>query len=475
MRAAILAVGDELTLGQKTDTNSAWLAERLMAAGILTIEHRTLPDDRGAIAVAVAELAARSDLLLVTGGLGPTDDDLTRVALGDVLAPGRALVRDEGAERRLRRWFEGRRRPMPATNLSQAMRPETMDMVPNPHGTAPGLRGRHGGCVIFAMPGPPREMEPMFVQHVMASLREAAGPEVVLTALVHAYGIGESDAAELLGGMTARDRSPMVGITASAGIITARVRCRDRIEAARAAVIGAAKEIERIWTPYCFGREDPVAAGGTAPKVEATLAAAVGVALRLAGATVATAESCTGGWVGHAIVDVPGASDYYRGGWVTYADDMKTQCLGVPPEMLREHGAVSAPVARAMATGARDRAGAGYAVSTTGIAGGVPAAGSSADSGADSGGGAGGGKQAGLVFIAVAGPGGVVVRRFRFHGDRTVVRDRTVKSALQMLRLRATGVSDDLPMIWEAVETGSGRETGRAGGPGRPAPGGGDP
>ncbi|MDY7108036.1 MAG: CinA family nicotinamide mononucleotide deamidase-related protein [Planctomycetota bacterium] len=428
MQAAILSIGDELTLGQHVDTNSAWLARQLLARSIVTAEHRTLGDDRAAIARAVAELAATCDLLLITGGLGPTADDLTRPALGDVLTPGEALVTDEEAVRHVRRWFAGRKTTMPPANLAQARRPSTMRMIPNDHGTAPGLAGEHGRCSIYVLPGPPREMKAMFDERIARQLPAPEPGRRLITETIRAFGLGESRAAQILGDLAERDHEPMVGLTAAQAIISARIRHMGEEQETCRLVEETATLIERLWTPYCFGRG------------ETTLPEAAGELLRAAGRTVVTAESCTGGWLGKQIVDVPGSSAYYLGGWVTYSNEMKIAELGVPAARLDEHGAVSEPVAASMAEGALDRGGADDSLAITGVAG--PEGG-------------GPGKPAGTVFIALARrhPDHIStsVRRFAFRGDRATVRDRSAKAALQMLRFALLGVGDDQPLLWETA------------------------
>jgi nicotinamide-nucleotide amidase len=428
MQAAILSIGDELTLGQNVDTNSAWLAEQLLERSVVTVEHRTVGDDRRAIAEAVASLAGRCDLLLMTGGLGPTADDLTRQALGDVFTPGEALVRDEEAVESIRRWFAGRPTKMPPSNLSQATRPRSMRLLANGQGTAPGLAGEHEGCAVYALPGPPREMKGMFHEHVLPGLPPPEEDRCVLTETVHAFGIGESRAEQLLGDMTARDRRPTVGMTAGEAIITARIRLLGEPQDGRRRLEETAARIEQAWTPYCFGRGD------------VTLPRAVGELLRSARQTLVTAESCTGGWLGKTIVDVPGSSDYYRGGWVTYANEMKTSCLDLPADLIERCGAVSAPVAEAMARGAIRHTQADWSLAITGVAG--PEVG-------------GPGKPAGTVYIALGhrrqDEVNVRLRRFAFRGGRTMVRDRSAKAALQMLRFALLGVGDDQPLLWESA------------------------
>ncbi|MHC5022628.1 MAG: CinA family nicotinamide mononucleotide deamidase-related protein [Planctomycetota bacterium] len=426
MRAAILTIGDELTLGQTLDAHGQWLSQRLASLGHLTVEHRTVPDDRPAIARAVRDLAAARDVLLITGGLGPTDDDLTRAALGDVTDPGADLVEDPEALAHLDAWFAARGRAMATSNLAQAMRPASARILANPHGTAPGLAARVGDCRVYALPGPGREMRAMFEDQVRPDLGEPAGGAVLLTGSVHEFGLGEAPAAERLGSLTDRDRRPLVGTTASEGIVTARVRSDGPEAKAKAQLDATLDEIEARWEPYAYGRDGE------------SLAAAVGRAVREHGATLSTAESCTGGWLGQRLVDVPGASDYYLGGWISYTNELKQRCLDVSESLLREHGAVSEPVARAMALGALRRAGATRALSVTGIAG--------PDGGRPD-------KPVGTVFIGLArgGDGGpdALVRRFRFTGDRTAVRDRSTKMALQMLRLDLVNADPGTPLIWE--------------------------
>ncbi|MHC4947426.1 MAG: CinA family nicotinamide mononucleotide deamidase-related protein [Planctomycetota bacterium] len=429
MQAALISIGDELAAGESVDTNTAWLSRRLRAEGIATLEHRTVRDDEAAIAAAVAELAARSDLLVLTGGLGPTGDDLTRAALGAALAPGRPLVVDAGARAWIEAWYGRHGRPMPVTNLRQAERPEGMTCLDNENGTAPGLAGRLGGCRVFALPGPPREMIAMFERHVAPELPPRADGGAMVTATVHAYGLGESRAAERIADLMPRDRHPLVGTTVSASILSARIRAEGPAAEASRRVEADAAEVERRWHPYAFGGGDE------------TLAAATGRLLSALSRTLVTAESCTGGLLAKTIVDVPGSSRWYRGGWVTYANDLKTGCLDVPAALIERHGAVSAEVARAMALGAARAGAADHALAITGVAG------PDAD-----------GKAVGTVHVAHAGGGdggAVTVRRFLFPGDRATVRDRSAKSALQMLRFALLGLAVPPPLLWEHVPAGA--------------------
>ncbi len=425
MRAAIISIGDELMLGQTIDTNAAWLSAELAARGIVTIEHRTIGDDRAALAETVRQLASTVALLILTGGLGPTADDLTREALADALTPGQALVRDAAAVTRLEQWFSTHGSGMPKSNLKQADRPPGTQLLANPHGTALGISGRLGGCRVFALPGPPAEMMPMLLEQVLPALDWPASGDVVLTEAVYAYGLGESAGAERLGSLMDRGREPLVGTTVSESILTARIVARGPQATARCELDRTMAIVKEKWHPYVFGCANE------------SLASAVGELLRAGHGTLTTAESCTGGLLGKMIVDVAGSSDYYLGGWVTYTNELKQSCLAVPGAVLAEHGAVSEPTARAMAEGALNASGADYSLAITGIAG---SDGETAD------------KRLGTVYIGlgqvIEGERRVLVRQFAFPGDRWAVRDRSAKSALQMLRFTLLGVSDDTPLLW---------------------------
>lgn len=423
MNAAIVSIGDELTLGESPDGNAGWLAGRLGALGVETREIRVVPDDRAAIAGALRELAGRFDLVVATGGIGPTRDDLTREALGDVVAPDRELETDPRGLAHLERCFARTGRRMPKSNLSQATRPAGTLLLDNRRGTAMGIAATYGGCAIFVLPGPPAEMRRMFEGQVLPRLEVESGG-ARRTALVHAYGLGESAADELLGGLAERGRRPLVGITTSGSIVTARIRADTDDEAAARQVDAVRDRIGEAWRPWAYGGGDD------------TLASVTGALLAAANRTVATAESCTGGWLARLIVDVPGSSAWYGGGWVTYSDALKTSCLDVAAPLIESHGAVSEPVAVAMAAGALSRGGADEALAITGIAG--PDGGSEA-------------RPVGTVFIALArrGAADVAVRRFAFPGDRADVRDRAAKSALQMLRFALLDVGPDVRLLWE--------------------------
>ena len=410
MNAIILSVGDELVLGQTVDTNSAWLSARLTANGVMTDYHKTVADDQAAIVAAVREAAAVADFVIMTGGLGPTPDDLTRQALADVL--GKPLDLHPPSLERIRTFFKGLGREMPPSNRVQAMVPRGGEILDNDWGTAPGIKLRIGHSSVYAFPGVPREMMPMFDRFVLPALARKAG-RTILTETLQTFGAGESIVAEKLGELMRRDGNPLVGTTVSGGIVSVRVRSDfPTPELARKHLTRVAAEVEQRLGTLVFGRGP------------ATIQEAVGRLLQQAGRTVATAESCTGGLVARLLTDIPGASAYYRGGWVVYANALKQHALGVPETALAAYGAVSEEVARLLAVHAMRKAGADYALAISGVAG--PGGGTAE-------------KPVGTVWLALAAGGAgtarVMAERCLFPGDREAVRDRAAKAALNLLRL----------------------------------------
>ncbi len=420
---AILSVGDELALGQIEDTNASWIARALVAIGATPGERRTVGDDRAAIAAAMRALASTHAALVVTGGLGPTLDDLVRDALGDLADPQAALVEDPAGVEHLRDWFERKGRPMPASNLRQAMRPPSARLLPNPHGTAPGLAVATAGMQVFCLPGPPGEMRPMFDAVVVPALGRPGA--VVATAALHTIGLGESTVADRLGELMVRGREPSVGTTASDGVVTVRLRATGERAQAEAALEAVVADCRARLGAFVFGRDHE------------TLAASVGALLGTDGRMLATAESCTGGLVGAALTEVAGSSAWYAGGFVTYANQRKVADLGVRESTIDTHGAVSHETAIEMARGACRRTGADASVATTGVAG------PSGDSPS---------KPVGTVYVAVASPDGwIYSRRFGFPGDRATVRSRTVRLALSAVRFALLGEPRQ-PFLWSEGE-----------------------
>ncbi|MEO0474431.1 MAG: competence/damage-inducible protein A [Planctomycetota bacterium] len=427
MPAILLSIGDELTLGQTVDTNAAWLAGRLSSLGIPCAEHRTVADDLDDIAEAIQQCAAKADVLIITGGLGPTDDDLTRPALAKAM--GVDLIEDPASIEHIAAYFSGRGREMPERNRIQATHPQTSTMIENTCGTAPGIRATLGQCEIFVTPGVPREMKAMYERDIEPAIKHQSGTSrAILTAKVNSFGSGESDIAEQLGDLTARDRNPLVGTTVANGLVSVRIRSEhNELDQAESMLSNSITQVSKKIGPLAFGEDDT------------TLHQAVIALLTEHGKTVATAESCTGGLIAGMLTDVPGSSAAVLGGWVTYANEMKAEQVGVPMVLIEQHGAVSREVVEAMANGALDRSGADYALSTSGIAG--PGGGTED-------------KPVGTVWIGMAWREGetthVGARLARLTGDRETIRDRSAKCALQLLRLKLLG--EDLnQMKWASA------------------------
>lgn len=406
MKAVILSIGSELTSGQSVDTNSAWLARRLGELGIETACHETLADDRAAIAGAIRRAAGLAEVVVISGGLGPTPDDVTRDALAEAM--GVELAMDAASLAEIEAYFASRDRTMKPNNRVQAMVPTGAEPLPNACGTACGLAAELDGARVFVTPGVPQEMRRMFDEQIAPRL--PAGRGAVLHEVVRLFGTGESDFALMLDGLMHRQGPVVVGTTVAAGLVSVRITST----ASDAATAGGQIDemVEQV-RRRCGSRVLGVGES-------ASMASAVGELLKRCGRTLATAESCTGGRIGEMLTAVPGSSDYYLGGVVAYANDVKAGLLEVPRELLDQHGAVSEPVARALAEGVRGKLGADYAVSTTGIAG--PGGGTAE-------------KPVGLVFTALAGPGGTAVARHFLPGDRDRVRLRASLAALDALRL----------------------------------------
>jgi nicotinamide-nucleotide amidase len=404
MNAIIISIGEELTTGQTVNTNSAYLARRLAERGIRTLEHCTVSDERAPVAAAIARAAESAEIVLVSGGLGPTEDDLTRHALADVL--GTELLLDPKRLAHLEEWFRARGRAMADSNRVQAMVPRGAEAIDNRMGTAPGLAAVVKSAKVFIMPGVPSEMKVMYDEQIAPLLGEGAG--AIAFKIVHTYGAGESDLGARIADLMRRGANPLVGTTVAAGLVSVRIEAHDRVPArAREMAAEMAAEVRRRLGELVVGED------------EETLASVVGALLRKAGATLATAESCTGGMIGEMITGVSGSSEYYLGGVIAYDNRVKQELLGVGEAMLREHGAVSEPVAAAMAEGCRKRFASDWAIGVTGVAG---PTGGTAD------------KPVGLVYVALAGKGGTEVIRSQFPGTRDVIRVRASLMGLNMLR-----------------------------------------
>ncbi len=409
VRAAILSIGTELVTGQTIDTNSAWLSAELTRLGVSVERHVTVGDELVPIRDAIRTAIDQSDLVVLTGGLGPTPDDLTRQGLAE--AVGQLLVEDAGALGQIRDFFRRRERDMPESNRLQAMIPFGCEIIPNLRGTAPGIQYPHPHGALFAFPGVPGEMKPMFQDTVLPWVRSRIGAATTRSASLLCYGFSEALVGERLADLMARGRNPSVGTTASRTILAVRILARgNNADQAQRLLEADQAEIRKRLGDAVFGEG------------EETLQAAVARLLVATGATVATAESCTGGLLTKCLTDIPGSSEYFLRGCVAYSNDAKIELLGVPTTFIDAHGAVSEEVARAMAAGCRAAARSDLAISITGVAG--PGGGTDE-------------KPVGLVYIALAHAGGVEIRRQLFGEtvSREEIRDRACKYALNLLRV----------------------------------------
>ena len=411
MTCAVLSIGTELTRGELVNTNATWLADELTALGFEVVEHDTIDDDRERIAEALARLAKRARVLVSTGGLGPTTDDLTTEAVAGAL--NLRLARDEVSLEQIRRRLEKYGRAMSASNAKQADFPEGADILPNPVGTAPGFGVRVGECVAYFLPGVPREMKKMFTEQVAPRVRALAS-NTLFQARRRTFGLPESVVGERLAGVEEAYPGTTIGYRAHFPEIEVKVLARaPSHSAARELCERATADVEARLAPHVFG--DP----------EDTYPAVVGRAHRGRGWTLAIAESCTGGLVGHMLTREPGASDFLLLDAVTYANTAKSHILGVEEETIRWHGAVSAEVAAAMALGARRVSGADVALALTGVAG--PGGGTEQ-------------KPVGTVYLAVARPDGTTDVRHRvFPGERAQIQSLASYAGLQLLRELCAG------------------------------------
>jgi nicotinamide-nucleotide amidase len=414
----LLSVGTELLLGFTVDTNAAVLGSRLAEAGIAVRRRATVGDVPADITGAVRAALARTGLLIISGGLGPTSDDLTVSAVAAAL--DRRLVRDAGIVARLEDLYRRRGLGMPAANLRQADVPEGATILPNPIGTAPGVWIDHEGKIVVLLPGVPKEMQGLLEREVLPRLRHRGGAApaagtVVRSRTIRTTGIAESALADLLG-----HTQPLLGEGLTLAFIPSVFGTDLRITAWNLAADAATTALARSGDAL-RARAGPHVYGEGADD----LAAVVVQRLEAEGATLAVAESCTGGGLGARLTAVPGSSRVFVGGVIAYADDVKLAQLGVSAELLREHGAVSEPVAREMAEAVALALGADAGLAVTGIAG--PDGGSPA-------------KPVGTVWIAARWRDRTRTFTYVFPGDREDVRQRAAQWALDLLRRIVTGV-----------------------------------
>ncbi|MCS7043722.1 MAG: competence/damage-inducible protein A [Bryobacteraceae bacterium] len=405
MNAEIIAVGSELLTPARIDTNSLWLTARLNELGVEVLRKTIVGDDRNLLAQAVASALDRVPLLLITGGLGPTEDDVTREAVAQALRR-RLLFSEEilaGIEERFRRLG----RTMAPNNRRQAFLLEGAMPLPNPHGTAPGQWIDLPSGIVMLLPGPPRELEPMFTNHCLPLLRERLPQAFIRTRFFRVAGMGESDLDNRIAPIYRAYSNPVTTILAAEGDVQIHLRARAASEQEAEALV------EELGAKILAELGDRVYSTDGSP-----LEAVIGRELASRGETLAVAESCTAGMLGARITEVPGSSAWFAGGYIVYGTAMKTRLLGVDPALVAQHGVVSEAVAVAMAESARDRTGATYALSITGEAGPEPST---------------PGIEPGTVWIGLATPGSASARLYRFPAGRERVRRWAVQNALYQL------------------------------------------
>ena len=411
MNAEIIAVGSEMLTPERVDTNSLYLTAELNNLGVEVVTKCVVGDHLERLTEAIRRALARSEILILSGGLGPTEDDLTREAVAQAL--DRKLVFHGEIAEALEQRFLRAKRKMAEVNKRQAFVIEGAEILPNDRGTAPGQWVEESGAVAMLLPGPPHELKAMFERQCLPRLARVVPKQVIRTLFLRVTGMPESDLDQLISPVYKKYENPATTILAANGDLQIHLRARCNSEAeAESLLAEVGGPIERLLGDRLYSRNgDP-------------LEVVVGELLRKHHATVAVAESATGGMLGERFTSVPGSSDYFAGGFITYNNAMKTELLGVSPEILEAHGAVSQETAEAMAVGARRRTNATYALSITGEAGPNPGSESA---------------PVGMVYVGIADAAGVHVLPRQFFGDRQRIRVFTCQMALDVLRRRVLG------------------------------------
>jgi nicotinamide-nucleotide amidase len=402
----LVSTGAELLSGRTLNTHALTLAEHLAGLGLPLVRDTTVPDDLAVIRDAVRDALARAPIVVVSGGLGPTSDDLTRDAVAQVV--GAEIVMHEPSREAIRARYAHANRVWSELAARHALVLSSAEVLDNRVGLAPGEAIQWSGRHLFLLPGPPNEFEAILADHVIPRLRALTG-ELPLQRLFQLTGIGESDLIRLLPEADYVVPGLSVGYCARTGRVELRVTAEP---AAASALERAAAVIRARLGEFIFAER------------RVDLAQVVVEALAARGRTVAVAESCTGGLLGQRLTSIPGSSRVFPGGVIAYANEVKARELGVPPDVLAAKGAVSPEVARAMAVGVRARFGADYGIGVTGIAG--PDGGTAE-------------KPVGLVYVGMASAGGVDVKEFRFGGPRAIVREMSAQTALDLLRRALAG------------------------------------
>ncbi len=408
MRAEIISIGTEILLADIQDTNSRFIASNLPALGIDLYYMHQIGDNLGRLQELIAIAMDRSDLVLCTGGLGPTEDDITREAIAAAVGEVPTIVPE--LEANLRAFFKRRGYPMPEKNVKQATVIPSGEAIPNPRGTAPGWWVEKDGTILVAMPGPPAEMTGMWDNEVAPRLRERSTGTIIVSRTLKTVGIGEGTVDDTVGPLLT-STNPTIGVYAKRDGVHLRVTAKANTKAEASALIQPAEDrIRELFGSAVWGADDD------------TLQASVGALLKQQGLTIAVMESCTGGLLASTLTDVPGSSDYFKGGLVTYSEATKRQ-YGVPAGVIEQHGVVSEETAAAMATAVRSELGADIGVGVTGVAGPEPH----------------GGQPVGTTIIALESPAGTASANYVFAQTREVIKARAVTTALLLVSRAALG------------------------------------
>lgn len=404
--AEIIAIGSELLTPMRTDTNSLWLTEKLNEIGIEVMLKTIVGDDKMRLEETIRDALKRSDIVISTGGLGPTEDDITRSVSAKAI--GRELVYHQEIEADLRERFRHWGREMPEINKRQAFVIEGAEILPNPNGSAVGMSVEIGEKFLVILPGPPRENQPMFLDFVMPKLREFAGEIIVRRKILRVAGMGESAVDEAIAPIYTAYKKVNTSILINKSEIEIHLTVKSKSEAEGEAILEElAEKISEKLGIAVFATN-----GETMEEI-------IGEMLKTSGKTLSIAESCTGGLIGERLTEISGSSAYFIESAVTYANEAKTRTLGVSRELIEKHGAVSEEVAKAMAQGMREKSGTDFAISVTGIAG--PSGGSEE-------------KPVGTVFIGYADANQVKSFKVILPGDRYLIRWRASQAALEYLR-----------------------------------------
>ncbi len=405
--AEIIAIGTELLTPERVDTNSLLVTEQLNLLGVEVTRKQIIGDDRARLTEAIERAIERSHIVVLIGGLGPTEDDVTRDAAAAALH--RKLTLSVEQESVLIQRFRQFNRPMAKNNLRQAYLLDGAEVLPNPNGTAPGQFISTDRGAVALLPGPPRELKPMLIEQLVPKLRYIVPPQIIRVRSFRVTGIGESDLDSLIAPVYSKYSNPVTTVLSSPGDLFVHLRATGQnVEQVDELLREVGNPIAEILEDRAYTED-----------ANETLDMVVGRLLRKSHATVAVAESCTGGLLAARLTDQPGCSDYFQAGYVTYTEEQKSSVLNVPEALIHAHTAVSEPVAAAMAQGARAKARSTYALSVTGFAG--PTGGTDFD-------------PIGTVYIGLAGPHPTTVVRIRYGGDRYRTRTMAAQGALDVLR-----------------------------------------